>query len=282
MEYFLSAPETIYKPVRERLLSDGISRNYLISFAGPVKHFETFYNQGQNKIMIDSGAFSAWNSGKTIDLEAYLKFCKTLPDEVFKINMDVIPKTGSTQQEKLKCIQQSFDNYLYLKKHLKNVLPVHHYGEDIVWAKKMLDETDYICISPANDTHENIKRQYFNYVFNELELDTKVHVLGYSSIEGLELYPFTSVDSISYKRTHMHGQVSFERSDGTIIDMDISDYAKWKGYEYNPRKGLVEHPELLAEGTYDTITAILKHFEKLKERNKTKDFSWIRQQLKLF
>lgn len=282
MEYFLSAPETIFKPVRERLISDGEKRNYLISFAGPVKHFETFYREGQNTIMIDSGAFSAWNSGKVIDREAYLKFLKKLPDEVFKINLDVIPKTGSSQEEKLKCIDESFKNYLYLKSHVKNVLPVHHYGEHIDWARKMLNETDYICISPANDTHEGIKREYFEYIFSELDLKTKCHVLGYSSVDGVENYPFFSVDSISYKKTHMHGQVYFARTDGKIIDLTISEYARMTGHVYDSSKGLAEQPELLSDATYSTIIALLKHFENITELHRTKDFSYLKNQLKLF
>ncbi len=282
MNYYLSAPETIYKPVRLRLLADDVRRNYLISFAGSVAHFKTFYAEGKNQIMIDSGAFSAWNSGKVIDREAYLRFCKTLPDEVFKINLDVIPKTGSSQEEKLICIEKSFENYLYLKSHLKNVLPVHHYGENISWAKKMLNETDYICISPANDTHENIKREYFNYIFSELPFTTKTHVLGYSSTEGIELYPFYSVDSISYKKSHMHGQVSFERSDGSIVDLSISRYARHIGLVYDPSRGLAEQPELLTEATYETIKGILKHFHYITEQHQTRDFSYLKQQLKLF
>lgn len=282
MNYYLSAPETIFKPVREILTSDSVRRNYLISFAGSVKHFDKFYNDGQNQIMIDSGAFSAWNSGKHIDREEYLAFCKKLPEDVFKINLDVIPVTGSSQSEKLKCIEKSFENYLYLKSHLKNVLPVHHYGEDVSWAKKMLNETDYICISPANDTHENIKREYFDYIFSEIDIKTKMHVLGYSSVDGVEKYPFYSVDSISYKKTHMHGQVYFKRTDGSIIDLDISDYAKLKGFLYDSRKGLASQPELLTSATYDTIMNLISHFERIGQINQTKDFSYLKRQLNLF
>ena len=282
MVYYISAPETIFKPVKERLLEDGSPRHYLLSFATSSRHFEQFYQEGLNSIMIDSGAFSAWNSGKTIDREAYLEYCKKLPSEVIKINLDVIPKTGSSQEEKLICIEQSFENYLYLKKHLDNVIPVHHYGEDIAWAKKMLEETDYICISPANDTHESIKREYFKYVFSELPVGVKTHTLGYSSTDGMDMFPFYSLDSISHKMTHMHGTVLYLRSDGSFRKIDIGDYAKLHGFSYNPAVGLSKQRDLLEESSHLTIINLLNYVDFLTEKHLEKDFGYIKQQLKLF
>lgn len=282
MNYYFSAPECIYKPVREWILKEREGLFFLMSFANSTKQWKRFYNEGANTMIIDSGAFSAWNSGKTINREQYLRFCKTLPDDVYKINLDVIPRTGSSQEEKLKCIEESFDNYLYLSKHVKNVLPVHHYGEGIEWAKKMLDHTDYICISPANDTHENIKRQYFKWIFQELGLDVKMHVLGYSSIDGCKMFPFYSTDSISYKATHMNGNVMYERSDKTIVRLDISEYAKFIGLKYDSSIGLSAQPELLERGTRETILTLIELFNRIRKTNETKDFTYLISQQTLF
>jgi len=283
MKYYLSSPENTFKPARLRVLNDDKKRNYLLSFGlNSTSHFNTFYQDGKNTIMIDSGAFSAWNSGKEINLDAYIDYCKKLPEEVYKINLDVIPKTGSSQEEKLRCIERGFENYLKMKSIIKNVLPVHHYGEDIMWAKRMLQETDYICISPANDTHENVKREYFNYVFGNINDIPKVHVLGYSSVEGLEMYPFHSVDSISYKKSQMFGGVYYERGDGSIVDLDMAQFAKIKGFVYLPDVSLSSQPELLGEAVYECINSLTNHFERLEERNKTRDFSWLKSQLTLF
>lgn len=48
--------------------------------------------------MLDSGAFSAWNAGKTVSLDdvkrayaAFLNKAEELFDEVWLINLDVIP-----------------------------------------------------------------------------------------------------------------------------------------------------------------------------------------------
>lgn len=151
-------------------------------------------------VIMDSGAFTAWTKGEVIDIDEYKTFCKTLPEHWVCVNLDVIPKTGSTKKDIQKCAEESLENYLYLKKDIKNLLPVYHYGEKIEVLKKYMELTDYIGLSPANDTHEKVKRIYLKSCFKVLGAKYKTHGFGYSSIEGMKLFPFYSVDSHSYKR----------------------------------------------------------------------------------
>lgn len=282
MIYYMSAPEALYKPVRDELLADENSYNFLLSFAINKRFFEMFYQEGKNRIMIDSGAFSAWNSGAVIDREEYLAYLKTLPAEVLKINLDVIPQTGSSREEKESCCEQSFQNFLYLSKRVENVLPVHHYGEHIDWARKMLDHTDYICISPANDTAEAVKRQYFGYIWEHLDFSVKTHVLGYSSMSGIKMFPFYSTDSISYKSAHMSGSVTITRADGKAMSISMKDYAKMNGFSYDPSVGLAEQPELLTHATRTQVRAILDSYDRIKNRAADRDWTHLKSQLNLF
>lgn len=194
MKYYFSSPSSVKKILKECEV-----KNYLLSFAVDAKEVKHFQDT-KEPIIIDSGAFSIWNKGGTVDIEKYIEFGKTLPDNYVFVNLDVIPKTGSSKADIEKCCAEGFENYLYLKQHLKNVLPVYHYGDNVSWLKKFMDHTDYIGISPANDTHENIKRDFLKEVFSLTRTDFKTHGLGYSSFEGLFMFPFYSVDSISYKR----------------------------------------------------------------------------------
>jgi hypothetical protein len=194
MKYYFSSPDS----KRSLLKSLGV-KNYLLSFAVDAKSCGHFDHE-DNTVIIDSGAFSVWNKGGTIDIDQYRDFClKQNPNWIF-ISLDVIPKTGGGKAENERCCQEGFENYLYLKQHIKNLMPVYHYGDDIRWLKKYMEHTDYIGASPANDTHENIKRSFLDTCFRVTRDQTKLHGLGYSSFEGLYLYPFYSVDSISYKR----------------------------------------------------------------------------------
>lgn len=198
MKYYFSSPS----PRRDVLKSEGVNR-ILISFATEKNQVKEWLH---TDLMIDSGAFSLWQSGAEIDIDEYKNFCISLPEKVVCINLDVIPKTGSTQKEKEKCVQQSKENYFYLTKFIKKVLPVHHYGESFDVLKYYMDLTGFLCVSPANDTSEKVKRTYLNKVFSLTKDKYKLHGLGYSSEEGLKMFPFYSVDSISYARVRCQGK----------------------------------------------------------------------------
>lgn len=192
MRYYFSSPGN-----SEKILNEYNVENYLLSFAVDAKSAHKF--NGKN-VIIDSGAFSVWNKGGTIDINKYLAFCKSCPQDWWFINLDVIPKTGSTKEDIEICCQQGYENFLFLKQHIKNVMPVYHYGDNIEWLHKFIELSDYIGISPANDTHENIKREFLKSVFEVTKSEIKTHGLGYSSFNGLSMFPFYSVDSISWKR----------------------------------------------------------------------------------
>lgn len=184
------------------LLNELGAKNLLMSFAVDAKACHKVKKQN---IIIDSGAFSVWNKGITIDIDAYLNFCKRQPQHWTFINLDVIPTKGATKAEIEKCCEQGYENYHYLKQHLNNVMPVFHQGEDYKWLKKFMDETDFIGIGFGNDRHEKARRKFLKRIFYITQTDYKIHGLGYSSFEGLTMFPFYSVDSISFKKSIING-----------------------------------------------------------------------------
>lgn len=198
MRYFFSSSSRAYN-----LLTELGAKNYLLSYAVDAKDCKKI--KPEHTVIIDSGAFSVWNKGGEIDIDKYLKFCLKQPQHWTFINLDVIPKTNSSKQDIEVCCQKGYENFLYLKKHLKNVMPVYHYGDDIGWLHKYMETADYIGISPANDTHENVKRKFLKEVFYITQDKVKTHGLGYSSFEGLTMFPFYSVDSISFKKSKING-----------------------------------------------------------------------------
>lgn len=177
-------------------------KNYLLSFMVDAKDCEKFAVPDSH-ILIDSGAFTAWRSGEPVDIEAYKQFALLRSQDWIYVNLDVIPQTNSTPAQIAKCAEEGFENFLYLKKHIKNVLPVYHYGEDIKWLYRYLDYTDYIGLAPDKNTHEAVKREFLRMVFKRIGTKYRTHGLGYSSFEGLALFPFYSVDSISFKKVHI-------------------------------------------------------------------------------
>lgn len=196
MKYFFSSPHQYYK-----VLNDMQIENLLLSYAVDAKTWKIFHRDNAN-ILIDSGAFSLWKSGKTLDVEAYKDFCLSLPQNFTFISLDVIPQTGSSQKDIDICCEKGWENYLYLKKYIKNLMPVYHYGDKLLWLKKYATENPCLLgVSPANDTGEPTKREFLRETYRTIGTSVKTHLLGYSSFEGLRLFPAYSCDSISYKKS---------------------------------------------------------------------------------
>lgn len=208
MKYYFSSPLRTLQLLREYGAT-----NYLWSFAVDGKEVQK-HAQERDSIIIDSGAFSLWNTGKgTIDIDEYIAFCRQLPQQWTFINLDVIPQTGSNKVEIERCCQESYENFLYIKQRLPSatVMPVYHYGEDMRWLRLYEEHAEFIGISPANDTSEQVKRRFLAQVFQRWDKKKRFHALGYSSASGLEIFPFYSVDSISYKRQNIRFQSDEKR-----------------------------------------------------------------------
>jgi len=195
---------------------------------------------GEIDLMLDSGAFSAWNKGVSIDLEDYLKKIESIKQHypfrnLYPVNLDVIPgKQGDkiTQQQTEDSMLQGFKNYLWLKERGVDSIHVFHEGESL---KFLIDEIvpacGYIGVSPCNDSHLNQKIAWCKDVFTLLDERTKTHGFAVTSERLLELFPWTSVDSASWKLGANLGKVYL--SIGQLYYSTVSNEANFDGEEIN-------------------------------------------------
>jgi len=179
---------------------------------------------GDCTMIVDSGAFSAWNRGETIDIDKYIAFCHEFFamnaqkfTELNFVNLDVIPgKQGQTITRELseEAAKMSLQNYHYMKdKGVKNIIPVYHQGEDIDWLKRILDTgADYIGVSPSNDKTTEQRAVWLDYVFKYVPSHVRTHGFAVTSWRLMKWYPWFSVDSITYK--FQAGMGSFKLFDG--------------------------------------------------------------------
>jgi hypothetical protein len=219
------------------LVEEGI-RNKLCSYVYPsqlsgwLEAIKEIPRQFSGSIIIDSGAFSAWNRGEEIDFDKYIEYAhqaindaSELGAEIRIVNLDVIPgKVGQT-----KSLTKNFSNpdnaeviekaakkgYKNLRKMLKNgITPIHvfHQGENPKWLDRMVEKTDYIGISPANDMPALSRRNWIESVFDYLyknNIDVKTHGFAVHSREVLINYPWTSCDAASWRLTAGMGNIYF-------------------------------------------------------------------------
>lgn len=157
------------------------------------------------KIMLDSGAFSAWRRGVKIDIDQYAEFIKK-NGHLFEccVNLDVIKGDNvydvDDANEKAR---KSYNNWMYLQRLGVDTLPVFHLGTDEKWLEKYLRKTDYVAVGGIAKTSQQRRLIGLDRVWRKYLLDaegrplTKVHGMGMTSTGLLCKYPWYSADSIT-------------------------------------------------------------------------------------
>ncbi len=163
-------------------------------------------------LILDSGAFSAWNLGVEVDLDDYARYVKENSESIDAvINLDVIPATPGnmpTREDVEDAAARSWDNLIYLEEeHGIFAVPVFHQGEDSKWLQRMIDHgCPYIGISPANDRSTVAKMFWLDRVFAAIcNADgipcVRTHSFGATSVKIAIAYPWYSVDSTTWLAT---------------------------------------------------------------------------------
>ena len=177
-----------------------------------------------NKLFIDSGAYSAWSKNKHIDVDDYIKFINENTDKfTLFASVDDIPgelRRKPTLWEQRESPAKSWHNYLYMREQVKDkdkLLPVFHIGEDFRHLQNMLDATfngehiPYIglggTVGLACTVKEDWYKQCFKIIQQSSNANVKVHAFGMTSLNILENFPFTSADSTSWLMTSNNGNI---------------------------------------------------------------------------
>jgi hypothetical protein len=163
-------------------------------------------------IMLDSGAFTAWNAGEETRLEdvfrSYDKFEKNagiLFDQIWMINLDKIPGERGrdpTADEVKEAIEISDINYAKLVDRFgERILPVFHQGEPDERMFELAEIAKYLCISPRNDVHEGLRKiwsQERHFLLHERYPGHMTHGLATTGNNMIADVPWFSVDSAAW------------------------------------------------------------------------------------
>lgn len=223
----------------------------------------TVLNPKHGTLLLDSGAFTAWNKCHEMHLHdllpvyfdfmnKYWKDCK----EIYLINLDKIPGSpGRTAEyaEIQEAISISDHNYRILVKEFGNrVLPVYHQNEDEARLREICAMTDYVCISPRNDLPEGQRVKWSREVHAKIPRTTKTHGLAATGTLMMETVPWTSVDSASWVFTAATGNITICIA-GKLLNLGISEESPTrflKNQHYNnlaePMRKVVEQRILLS------------------------------------
>jgi len=173
-------------------------------------------------IILDSGAFSVWTKGISIDINQYIDFCKQHPLISYYVNLDVIPGIPNKHKTVNKktteeAAQKSWENYQRMLEYfpIEKVIPVFHQNEDFKWLNKYIEfGTPYIGISPANDrtTAQKIGwlkqiQKYTNLCDEKGNPKIKIHGFAVTSYRLLKFWHWHSVDSVSWLKNAAYGSI---------------------------------------------------------------------------
>ena len=108
---------------------------------------EQVYKQNKVDLFLDSGAYSAYSQGISINLDDYIAFIKeNISSLNVYANLDVIGDPAKTWQ-----------NQRLMERAGLNSLPTFHYNENERWLRKYLDKGyDYIALGgmvPISNSH---------------------------------------------------------------------------------------------------------------------------------
>jgi hypothetical protein len=224
--------EATYEPLLQQVKQRLLSYHYM------TPSLDNYYFNPENRkhfshIIIDSGAFSAWNRGAIIDLDKYAEYCLKYIDHItWAVNLDVIPgKPGDktpSDAEIQRSAEKGYKNYLYLiDKGIpkEKLIHVFHQNEDFSWLEKMVEEMEYIGLSPANDRTVQEKIQWLDkcmpYVTNpDGTAKVKFHGFAVTSFKLMKRYPWFSVDSSTWATVAGRGIIFVPQYKGGTTEWD--------------------------------------------------------------
>jgi hypothetical protein len=199
-------------------MTEGNHCCYLGSFFDPsLNQHGDMISPEQFSFFLDSGAYSAWTRGTEIDLDEYCAFIRANAEhlEVYAC-LDVIPgKPGrlASQAEREQAAEETWDNYLYMRREGLDPLPVYHYGEPPRFLERMLEfGCDYIGIGGLVSVSGKDRKLWLDDLFLRLTDEqgrpiVRTHGFGMTSVPLIFRYPWYSVDSTSWIQSTMNGMV---------------------------------------------------------------------------
>ena len=172
------------------------------------RYYERRENPVKQTLLLDSGAFTAWNKGHPAKLDDLLpKYAWFLEhhlqdvENIWLINLDKIPAEPGrdpTPADLSEAIEESDKNFNILVREFgARVMPVFHQGEDDARLAEVAAMSEYICVSPRNDLGEQLRVQWSAETHRKLPKGIKTHGLAATGEKMMTQVPWTSVDSAS-------------------------------------------------------------------------------------
>lgn len=181
------------------------------------------YMQGQHQVLqenadilrllVDSGAFTAWKAGKEIELDDYCRFIETLPVKPWRyFTLDVVGDPHGTLR-----------NYETLLKRGFKPVPIFTRGEDPSVLEDYYKTSDVVGIGGLVGTQGN--RGFVRGIMRHVG-DRKVHWLGFTVFDFVKHYRPYMCDSSSWTSGSRFGTFDLYMGRGRMIKVTKAKMAE--------------------------------------------------------
>jgi hypothetical protein len=245
MKVFLSGLESSEKNIIDPMIARGEQFDYCLSsyfYACKKKDFIDKLKLISKEILIDSGAHS-FQKGKKVN---WVEYTKKYAEWITKNDNDKI--VGYFEMDVDNVI--GYENVLYLRKILESVsdkiIPVWHKNRGIEDFKQMCEKYAGKIVAITGFKNEDIQdHQYLMFLKYAKKFDCKVHCLGMTRTKIMDLVPFYSVDSSTWKqagnygefREFINGRLYIHKRKGLhttqeLDAMNVKEFAKMQNHYY--------------------------------------------------
>ncbi len=193
------------------------------------RYVDAMRNDGA-KVFIDSGAFSAWTLGTSIDLPKYCEWLHNNADIVRYEDGDMMASVLDGIGDPL----QTYRNQLEMEAYGIRPLPCFHFGEDERYLEHYIENYTYITIGGMVGKNKNLLRTWLDRIWERYMVDEtgrakiKVHGFGLTSFDLMERYPWHSCDSSTWIQLTKVGNIWIPEH-GVISVSNKSPSAKERG-----------------------------------------------------
>lgn len=179
------------------------------------------------KVFLDSGAYSAFTLGATLDLNDYVEYIKKNKDIILVEDGVLMASVLDGIGDPL----QTYRNQLQMEEMGVRPLPCFHAGEDERYLEYYISNYDYITLGGMVGAHTKQLMIWLDRIWDKYLTDgsgrarCKVHGFGITSIPLMERYPWYSCDSSSWVQMTAFGAVLAPYpSNGTLgIVLNVSE-----------------------------------------------------------
>ncbi len=162
--------------------------NLLMAFPYVKPEVSRFFLERRDeiRILIDSGAFTAWKAGKTIQVDDYCRFIENLPIEPWRyFTLDVVGDPKGT-----------LENYQTMLKRGFKPVPIFTRGEDPSLLDEYYKSSDVVGIGGLVGTDKN--KGFVKGIMRKVN-GRKVHWLGFTNLAFLKVYKPYMADSSTWE-----------------------------------------------------------------------------------